>query len=68
MNRIDWVAVRSNRFVRSAAQGFLAGAGLGAYAGEYAVLSLDAAWAGLLGAVSMTVLSVVMWFAVPVEQ
>lgn len=64
---IDWAKVRSNRFVRSTAQGFLAGAGLGSYAGEYALLSLDAAWSGLLGAVSMLALSVVMWFAVPPE-
>lgn len=64
-SKVDWAKLRSNRIVRSAAQGFLAGVGLAAYAGEYAVISLDSIGTGLVGAASMAVLSAVSWFVIP---
>ena len=45
--------------VRSAAAGFLTGAGIGSAAGDFAALSLDALAAGGIGAATMFFLSYV---------
>lgn len=56
------------RIIRSAGQGFLLLSGLGAVAGEAAVLSWETFLAGLSGALGMAVLSLVTSLAFPPES
>lgn len=59
-----WSSV-ADRAIRSAGQGFLAGAGLSSYAGDFATLSWQAAAHGLAGALSMAILTVAWAIAAP---
>jgi hypothetical protein len=58
----------AERAIRSFAQGFLVGAGLGSYAGDFATLSLQACAHGLAAGASMALLSVLMRLAYPPED
>jgi len=62
--RTFWTAA-ADRAIRSAAQGFLVGSGVGSAAGSFAVLSVETLVAGLAGAASMALLSVVSTLAFP---
>lgn len=62
--RTFWASA-ADRAIRSAAQGFLVGAGVGTAVGTFAVLSAEALVAGLAGAGSMALLSVVSTLAFP---
>lgn len=55
----------ADRAIRSAAQGFLVGAGVGTAVGTFAVLTWETLVAGAAGAASMALLSVVSSLAFP---
>lgn len=54
-----------DRVIRGAGQGFLLGAGVASTAGDFAMLSWQAAAHGLAGAASMAVLTVAWAIAAP---
>lgn len=62
--RTFWASA-ADRAIRSAAQGFLVASGVGSGVGDFAVLSVETLVAGLAGAASMALLSVVSTLAFP---